>query len=155
MSAAGRPNRYVHDIDLSPVTRDPRLDAVLARLPGRKVVFTNGSVRHAENVMARLGVSALFDAVFDITAADYVPKPAAETYRRMAASLAIAPRRAMMIDDIPKNLGPAALMGMTTVWVRTNTEYARIGEVGEHVHHIADDLSAWLESAAAALDRPR
>jgi len=140
---------YVHDIDLSPVRADPRLDRALARLPGRKVVFTNGSVRHAENVLARLGVSAHFDAVFDIVAADYIPKPAAETYRRMAAALAIAPDRAVMIDDIPQNLVPAAAMGMTTVWVRTDTEYARIGAVGEHVHHIADDLAAWLEGWAA------
>ncbi|MFO1189858.1 MAG: pyrimidine 5'-nucleotidase [Alphaproteobacteria bacterium] len=146
---------YVHDIDLSPVRPDPRLDRALARLPGRKVVFTNGSVRHAENVMARLGVSGHFDAVFDIVAADYIPKPAAATYRRMATALAIAPDRAVMIDDIPQNLVPAAAMGMTTVWVRTDTEYARIGEVGKHVHHIADDLAAWLEHAAAALAPPR
>lgn len=145
---------YVHDIDLSPVRPDPRLDRALARLPGRKVVFTNGSVRHAENVMARLGVAAHFDAVFDIVAADYLPKPAVETYRRMAQTLGIDPRRAVMVDDIPKNLEPAAELGMTTVWVRTDTEYARIGALGAHVHHVADDLSAWLEDAASALGRP-
>lgn len=142
---------YVHDIDLSPVARDPRLDAALAGLPGRKVVFTNGSVRHAENVMAKLGVSGHFDAVYDIVAAGYLPKPAAATYAHMAETLGIQPARAVMIDDIPKNLEPAAAMGMTTVWVRTDTEYARIGAVGTHVHHIADDLAAWLEGAVDEL----
>ncbi|MBM3541879.1 MAG: pyrimidine 5'-nucleotidase, partial [Alphaproteobacteria bacterium] len=56
---------YVHDIDLSGVRANPALDAALARLPGRKIVFTNGSARHAERVLACLGVARRFEAIFD------------------------------------------------------------------------------------------
>lgn len=142
---------FVHDIDLTVVPPAPGLDAALGRLPGRKVIFTNGSVAHATRVMERLGVAAHFDGIFDIVAGDYVPKPDPDTYRAMARRFGIAPVRAVMIDDIPANLAPAAALGMTTVWVRTETEYAGIGELGDHVHHVAEDLTAWLEGAVAGL----
>lgn len=141
---------YVHDIDVTVIDPSPTLDAALAGLPGRKVIFTNGSTGHAANVMGRLGVAHHFDAVFDIAAGEYVPKPDIRTYHAMLERLGIVPGRAVMFDDIPANLEPASALGMTTVWVRTDTEYARIGEVGDHVDHIADDLVAWLQSAAAA-----
>ena len=66
---------FVHDIDISAIGPSPTLAAALADLPGRKIVFTNGSVRHAERVLGRLGVVSQFDGIFDIVAADYVPKP--------------------------------------------------------------------------------
>ena len=75
----------VHDIDYSPVAHAPELVAALAALSKRKIVFTNGSRRHAEQVLARLGLAGAFDAIFDITDADYIPKPRDETYRRFVA----------------------------------------------------------------------
>src|SRR3546814_4585109 len=76
---------FVHDIDVTAVDPAPRLDALLAALPGRKIVFTNGSVRHAERVMERLGVGRHFDTIFDIVAAGYVPKPDPRPYARLVA----------------------------------------------------------------------
>lgn len=141
---------FVHEIDVSVVPAWPALDAALGRLPGRKIVFTNGSVRHAENVMARLGVTRHFEAVFDIAAANYVPKPAEEAYRLIVERFSLAPRRTLMLDDAARNLKPAAAMGMTTVWVRTDSAHGREGADGDHVHHIADDVAAWLENAIGA-----
>ena len=141
---------FVHAIDVSVVPAWPALDAALSRLPGRKIVFTNGSVRHAENVMARLGVTRHFEAVFDIAAANYVPKPAEEAYRLIVERFGLAPRRTLMLDDAARNLKPAAAMGMTTVWVRTDSAHGREGADGDHVHHIADDVAAWLENAIGA-----
>lgn len=74
---------YVHDIDLSPVKPNPALDAALSRLPGRKLIFTNADVTHAENVMARLGVAHHFEAIFDIVGADYVCKPNPAPYAQI------------------------------------------------------------------------
>src|SRR5215470_11101633 len=65
---------FVHEIDLAPVPPSPALDAALAALPGRKFIFTNGSVAHADRVMGRLGVAHHFEGIFDIVAADYLPK---------------------------------------------------------------------------------
>ena len=136
---------FVHAIDVSPVQPSPMLDQALGRLPGRKIVFTNGSAKHAENVMARLGVSHRFDAIFDIVAADYFPKPEPFVYDVLVRRHWIDPRRAVMVEDLAKNLLPAHQMGMTTVLVRTEAEWARDGIDGSHVHHVTDDLVTWLD----------
>jgi putative hydrolase of the HAD superfamily len=139
---------YVHDIDCGVLSPAPRLEAALARLPGRKLIFTNGSERHAVNVLERLGLSAHFEGIFDIRAADYLPKPNAESYALMAKRHAIAPKRAAMFEDIPRNLLPAAEAGMTTVWVREDGHAhwpVTAGEEFGYVDHITDDLAGWLE----------
>lgn len=146
---------YVHDIDVTPVDPSPRLDALLAALPGRKVIFTNGSVPHAERVTDRLGVTRHFDTVFDIVAADYVPKPDPRPYARLLETAAIDPARAVMIEDMAKNLAPAAALGMRTVWLQTEHDWARDGAEADHVHHVAEDLVGFLESVAGGAAEPR
>jgi len=137
---------YVHKIDLSPIEPDPRLIAVLDRLPGRKVIFTNGSQDHARNVTGHLGIDHHFDATFDIVDSGYTPKPAPEVYQRMIATLEIDPATAIMFEDMARNLVPAAEMGMTTVWVRTDVQWGIEGSDGDHIDHIADDLAVWLDA---------
>ena len=141
---------FVHDIDLSPVAPAPDLDRALDALPGRKLVFTNGSVRHAENVLGRLGVARHFEALFDIAAAGYMPKPRPEPYRALLDRHAVDPRRALMAEDIARNLVPAAALGMTTLWVRGEADWASAGAEEDHVHFAADDLAAWLTAVADA-----
>jgi len=139
---------FVHTVDVSPVQPSPELERTLARLPGRKIVFTNGSTKHAENVMARLGVSHHFDAVFDIVAADYFPKPEPFVYDILVRRHWIDPKRAVMVEDLAKNLLPAHQMGMTTVLVRTEAEWAQDGVDGAHIHHVTHDLVGWLDAVA-------
>jgi putative hydrolase of the HAD superfamily len=136
---------YVHDIDLSAIEPDPALNAALARLGGRKIVFTNGSARHAERVLAQLGITRQFEAVFDIREAGYVPKPQTAPYAEVIRRFRVDPRRAVMVDDAARNLAPAAALGMATVWVRTESPHGREGADGPHVHHVADDLAAFLD----------
>ena len=142
---------FVHQIDVTPVEPSPALDRAIGRLPGRKLVYTNGSVDHAERVMRRLGVQPHFEAVFDIVAGDFVPKPEAASYRRLIERHAIDPSRAVLIEDLPKNLIPAAALGMATVLVATDCEWAAEDASGDHVHHRADDLVAWIEAVADVL----
>jgi putative hydrolase of the HAD superfamily len=142
---------YVHDIDHSVLQPAPRLDAVLARLPGRKLIFTNGSASHAEKVLDQLGLARHFDAVFDIKSAGYVPKPALESYRRLLRRFAIDASRAVMLDDLARNLVAAAELGMTTVWVREADHpdggHRAAGDATPAgIDHVTDDLTAWLES---------
>jgi putative hydrolase of the HAD superfamily len=143
---------YVHRIDVSPVPPSPPLEAALRRLEGRKIVFTNATRRHADNVLGRLGIGHHFHAIFDIVAAGYLPKPHPQTYAALLRQCAIVPGRAALIEDIARNLEPAAALGMTTVWVRSDSDWGRAGlEHGDgHIHHVADDLVAWLDGVAAA-----
>jgi putative hydrolase of the HAD superfamily len=144
---------YVHDIDYGVLPVAPDLEVALGRLPGRKIIFTNGSERHAENVLASLNLTRHFDAIFDIRAAGYIPKPKAETYSRMADFCGIDARRSAMFEDIARNLAPAAAAGMTTVWVREDG-HAGWSSGGDcdvsHVDHVTTDLAGWLTGVVAA-----
>ncbi|MEO5337126.1 MAG: pyrimidine 5'-nucleotidase [Magnetospirillum sp. WYHS-4] len=139
---------YVHDIDVSAVQPNPRLGRALAALPGRKLVFTNGSVRHARRVTDRLGVTHLFETVFDIASADYVPKPDPAVYRQLVADHDLDPSGTVMVEDMARNLEPAAAMGMTTVWVDAGTPWSREGSDQPYVHYAAGDLTGWLAGIA-------
>ena len=144
---------YVHDIDHTVLDLAPRLDAALAGLPGRKVIFTNGTESHAVKVLERLGVAARFEAIFDIAAAGYIPKPSPETYARMLARHTLAAAGTAMVEDLHRNLIPAARLGMTTVWVRQPDHPDAALDLGDqsdlsHIHHVTDDLPAWLEDRA-------
>ncbi len=139
---------HVHAVDLSPVPPDPALEAALARLRGRKLIFTNATADHAENIMARLGVGHHFEAIFDIVAAGYLPKPEPKVYRTLVKRHRLDPPKTVMIEDISRNLEPAAALGMTTVWVRSANPWAAEGAEGDHIHHVTDDMVAWLEETS-------
>lgn len=141
---------YVHDIDLSGVPADPALVAAINRLPGRKLIFTNATVRHAERVMARIGLVGEIEAIHDIAASAYVPKPARSAYAAMLAGHRVAPESALFVEDMARNLEPAAALGMTTAWVRSPLEWARVGADEPYVHHVVDDLAAWLGAIPGA-----
>ena len=144
---------YVHDIDMSVVPESPALDDALSRLNGRKLIYTNGSTRHAENVLRKLGVTHHFEAIYDIVAADYRPKPDAAPYADLVRRHDIDPAQSVMIEDIARNLAPAAALGMATVWLRTHHDWSHDGSEGDHVHHVTDDLVAWL-AALPSEDTP-
>lgn len=141
---------YVHDIDLTLIAPDRTLDEALAALPGRKLIFTNASTRHAKKVLKRLGIGRHFAEIFDITAAGYVPKPQPEAYRILVERHAIDPARAVFVEDMAINLGPAAALGMTTVWIaedgRDGHPEGGAGAAADHVHHTVENLAAWLST---------
>jgi putative hydrolase of the HAD superfamily len=140
---------YVHEIDLACVPPDPALVEALASLPGRKLVHTNGSQRHAERLLDHLGIAGSFCGIVDIEAAGYDPKPALAGYRELLRRHEVAPETALMAEDIARNLIPAAALGMTTAWVRNQADWAVADSEGEHIHHITDDLGRFLSAAAA------
>ena len=139
---------YVHEIDVTPVQPAPELKAALAALDGRKLIFTNADIRHAQRVLERLGIADSFEAVFDIHQADYLPKPDHGVYARFVARFAIDPRGAAMVEDIAPNLVPAHALGMTTAWIPGGPQWTQAEPDAEHVHHVVEDLSAWLTDAA-------
>jgi putative hydrolase of the HAD superfamily len=143
---------YVHDIDLSPIEPLPALSDALARLPGRKFIFTNGSRLHAERVATKLGVLQHFDGLFDITASDYVPKPRPEAYSRFLSRHGVIPTLSAMFEDLPHNLENPHERGMTTVLVRSTfndhpcqQEFDAADELPAHIHHVTDDLTNFLQ----------
>jgi putative hydrolase of the HAD superfamily len=143
---------FVHDVDLSVVPDNPELVAALNRLSGRKLIYTNGSVPHAENLIRHLGISHCFDDIFDIVASDFSPKPAMAPLRVFVDRFGIRPQGALMVEDMAKNLAPAAEIGMTTAWVKTNVDWAAIASDADHINYVIDDLAGFL-TAAAEMER--
>lgn len=140
---------YVHDVDYSVVKKDDALATALAALPGRKFIFTNGTVAHARRVTDELGISAAFAEVFDIVRADFVPKPMPAPYRALVDDFDIDPANTVLIEDMAVNLAPARQMGMTTVLVTPNEATADAADF------VIDDLLAWLnEQSGADVDSP-
>lgn len=138
---------FVHDIDISVVPPAPALDRALAALPGRKVVFTNGSTAHAERILAQRGIRDRFDRIFDIESCGFLPKPMPEPYDHVLGELGIDGPAIIFFEDSPANLRPAAERGMTTVWVKHGRADLAHGAENPHeryADHITDDLEAWL-----------
>ena len=143
---------YVHKIDHSPLEPNPAMGAAIAKLPGRKLVLTNGSTDHAGKVLERLGIGAHFEAVFDIIAAELEPKPAPQTYRRFLDLHGVDPNSAAMFEDLARNLVVPHQLGMTTVLVVPDgakevvrEEWELEGRDADHVDHVTDDLTGFLE----------
>ena len=135
---------YVHDVDMSRLVRDSRLDAALARLPGRKIIFTNATVPYAERVLDKLGIARHFETIYDIAAARYVPKPDPAVYDDLVRRHAVVPHQTVMVEDVARNLIPARALGMTTVWVETERPWARSDAEAVEVDHRTDDLGRFL-----------
>ena len=111
---------YVHDLDLSSIRENPQLKACLQALPGKKHVFTNGAYHHAERVLKRLNIYDCFSGIFSIREAEYVPKPAEQTYLKMMKTFNVTPQKSMMFDDSPVNILAAKKVGLRTVWISSN-----------------------------------
>ena len=141
---------YVHDIDFSPLEPSAGLEAALGALPGRKLIFTNADVPYARKVLACLGVDHHFEHVYDIAAANFVPKPFPAAYETLVEHHAIEPEATIFFEDIARNLVPAAALGMTTVWVRGDNNWVLPGNEDAKPDYETSDLVAWLDDALSA-----
>ena len=130
----------VHDVPMDSLEPNPRLVEQLMRLPGRRLVFTNGARDYADRVLDRLGVTACFDGVFTIEDADLTPKPAPSTFRHFIERYGLDPHRTAFFEDTPRNLEPAKALGMATVLIGDGHGKP----LGDHIDHIAPDLLDFL-----------
>jgi len=128
----------VHDIDFSVLSPDPELRARLRDLPGRRIVYTNGSEGYARRVIAARGLDGLFDAVYGVEHAGYRPKPEADAFAQVFGRDGLDPARAAMFEDDPRNLAVPHAMGLRTVHVAPAPHEA------PHIHHHTDDLGGFL-----------
>ncbi|MFT4962279.1 MAG: putative hydrolase of the HAD superfamily [Paracoccaceae bacterium] len=131
----------VHDISLDHLEHDRDLAAYITALPGRRIVYTNGSAPYAERVLKARGLDGIFDAIYGVEHADFRPKPEREAFELIFAQDGITPDRAAMFEDDPRNLAAPHAMGMRTVHVAPD---ALDAQDAEHIHHHTDDLTKFL-----------
>jgi putative hydrolase of the HAD superfamily len=148
---------FVHKIDHSPLEPNAALGDALERLPGRKLILTNGTKAHADAVMKRLDIDKHFEDVFDIIAAELEPKPSRRTYESFLARHDVDPRKSAMFEDLARNLEVPHALGMATVLVvpPATSEVVREGwelqgRDAPHVDHITDDIAAFVDTIAAS-----
>jgi len=146
---------FVHQVDHSPLQPNAALGAAIERLPGRKLILTNGTRRHADAVLARLKLENHFEDVYDIVAAELEPKPSPKNYDRFLKMHGVDPGKAAMFEDLARNLAVPYTRGMTTVLVvpEHTREVFREGWELEgrdapHVDHVTDNLVAFLQGIA-------
>ena len=135
---------YVHDIPVDRLSPNPALAALLTRLPGRKLIYTNGDVTYSGRVLAGLGLSKSFEAIHDIYDSDLLPKPDPRSYDMMCAALGVDPARAIFVEDMARNLKPAKALGMATVWINNGSEYGHAEACDSFIDYETDDVSHWL-----------
>lgn len=147
---------FVHEIDHSPLEPNPQLGAALEKLPGRKLILTNGTRKHADVVMRRLAIDEHFEDVFDIEAAELEPKPSPQTYERFLVHHGVDPKKAAMFEDLARNLATPHSLGMTTVLVIPEgtrevlrEDWELEGRDDDHVDHVTDDLAGFLQKIRA------
>lgn len=128
----------VHDISLDHLEIDSHLAAHIKALPGRRIVYTNGTAPYAEKVLAARGLEGLFDAVYGVEHANFLPKPDREAFETVFAKDGVSTETAAMFEDEPRNLQAPHEMGMRTVHVAPHPIDA------EHIHFHTDDLTGFL-----------
>ena len=135
---------FVHDIDIDFLKKDIKLNEELKKLDGKKIIFTNGSKKHAINVTQKIGIDHHFDDIFDIVNSNFVPKPAIEPYKKLVEKHKIDPKISVLVEDIARNLKPAYEMGMKTVWIENDEPWASKFSDSDFVNYRTNDLSEFL-----------
>ena len=136
---------FVHDIDYSLLQKDEELGEQIKKLPGEKIIFTNGTKKHAQKVTQQLGIENNFNKIFDIVDAKFIPKPEIEPYHSLIAKYNIEAKNSIFIEDIAKNLLPAHELGMKTAWIENDDSYCKEGYDGKHVNYSVKKLSDFLK----------
>ena len=141
---------YVHDINLEILKPNEELNKIIKELPGKKFIYTNGSKKHAENVLNKLKMQKIFDHIFDIKESNFIPKPNIKSYRKFIKKMNIDPQVSVMFEDIGRNLEPAKNIGMQTVLILRkitnkikNSKIKDYGSLWDNDHfadYITDDL---------------
>ncbi|SES32547.1 putative hydrolase of the HAD superfamily [Tranquillimonas rosea] len=128
----------VHRIDLADLAPDPTLAEAIGALPGRKIIYTNGSAPYAARVAGARGLGDAFDAIYGVEHAGYRPKPERAAFERVFARDGVETAAAAMFEDDPRNLEVPHALGLRTVHVAPEATEA------PHIHHHTDDLGGFL-----------
>ena len=136
---------FVHDIDLGFLKKEQKFNEELKKLDGKKIIYTNGSKKHALNVTKKIGIDQYFDGIFDIVDSNFVPKPLIEPYKKLVEKHKIDPKLCVFIEDIARNLKPAYEMGMKTIWIENNEPWAKKFSDGDFINYRTNNLTEFLK----------
>lgn len=141
---------FVHDIDLDILKPDKKLNKIISNLPGKKFIFTNGSKKHAQNVLKKLEMNVIFDDIYDIKDSNFIPKPNMEAYTTFINKMGIDVNKSIMFEDIARNLQPAKELGIISVLIQRDLplrndkfdikEFELLWKNNDYADYVTDDL---------------
>ena len=129
----------VHQIDFSVLEPAPNLGKAITNLKGRKIIYTNGTAPYAHDVLNALGIRPVFDAIYGIENADYIPKPEPRAFENIFKMDGISPENAAMFEDDPRNLVAPKTFGMQTVLIAESCI-----QKPDHVDFVTTNLANFL-----------
>ena len=138
---------YIHDVTHPELKYDEELKYNLKNLTGRKFIYTNASKNHSKNILSVMGIDAEFEKILDIKATKYLPKPEPKSYNIMLKAFGISPDQignSIFIEDTAKNLRPAKLLGLKTVWIENDFNLKDYREHSEFIDYKYSDLKSFL-----------
>ena len=136
---------FVHDINIDFLEKNHKLAEEMKKLEGKKIIFTNGSRKHAINVTKKIGIDQYFDDIFDIVDSGFVPKPLIEPYKKLVEKHKIDPKLCVFVEDIARNLKPAYEMGMKTVWIENDEPWAKEFSDNNFINYKTNNLSEFIK----------
>ncbi len=136
---------FVHDIDISWLPKDDHLRQELIKIEEKKYIFSNGSHAHIKNVTKQLGIDDLFDGAFDITDANFVPKPHLDPYKKIIKKFKLDPKKSILIEDIAHNLEQAKNLGMKTCWLINDEAFAKKDAHKSFIDYKINNLPSFLQ----------
>ena len=138
---------YIHDVTHPELKYDEQLKLNLNNLTGRKFIYTNASQNHSKNILSVMGIEAEFEKILDIKATQYLPKPDPKSYNIMLKAFGISTDKignSIFIEDTAKNLRPAKLLGLKTVWIENDFNLKDYREHSEFIDYKYSDLKSFL-----------
>ena len=136
---------YVHDIDFSIVKPDNELNDLIKKIPEKKIIFTNANISYVEKILKNLNLENIFDDIYDIEKMDYLPKPNLKTYKKLISTYNFDVKKAILFDDIPQNLLPAADLGLKTVQVYNKKLDKELNGRSKKIDYMTNNLKEWLQ----------
>jgi len=136
---------YVHDIDFSIVKPDKELNDLIKKVPGKKIVFTNADTSYVKKILKNLDLINIFDDIYDIERMNFLPKPNLQTYKKLIATYNLDVKKAILFDDIPQNLIPAADLGLKTVQVYNKKLLKELNGTSKKIDYMTNNLKEWLQ----------
>ena len=138
---------FIHDVTHPELKYEEQLKLSLSNLSGRKFIYTNASKDHEKKILSAMGIEAEFEKIFDIKAAHYVPKPDPKSYDIMLKSFGIHlnhTENSIFIEDTAKNLKPAKLLGLKTVWMENERDLEDYNDNADYIDYKYSDLKSFL-----------
>ncbi len=138
---------FIHDVTHPELQYEKQLKLSLNNLSGKKFIYTNASQDHAKKILSAMGIEAEFEKILDIKAANYLPKPDPKSYDIMLKSFGIRSNQiesSIFIEDTAKNLKPAKLLGLKTVWMENERNLEDYKDNAEYIDYKYSNLKSFL-----------